>query len=185
MQRGNRTMQGAGPNTKTGHHSTHHSRHSTRPPRKHEGDTNTQTGKPVTTEGVAIDTPTPSIAMPPTTTLPALPRWPPHHHHEGGADKGYPTTRTTHTDTHHPHTTHPATNSTRHDSSTDEYCGGMSRARAAPLHWGRTAAAHTTAIPHTEEDGHHPLITSHCSRSHNQRTIMINMIIEQQSMIND
>nr|DAV87850.1 MAG TPA: hypothetical protein [Caudoviricetes sp.] len=44
---------------------------------------------------------------------------------------------------------------------------------------GRPAPTHTTAIPqqHTAEDGHHPLvILPHCSRSHNQRTIMINMI---------
>ena len=31
---------------------------------------------------------------------------PTHHHCEGGAHRGYPTTRTAHTYTHHPHTTH-------------------------------------------------------------------------------
>ena len=30
------------------------------------------------------------------------------HHDEGGMDRGYPTTRTAQTYTHHPHTTHPA-----------------------------------------------------------------------------
>nr|DAI00470.1 MAG TPA: hypothetical protein [Caudoviricetes sp.] len=39
----------------------------------------------------------------------------------------------------------------------------MSRARATPLH--RTAAAHTTAIPHTDVDGHHPLIHTIYSHS--------------------
>nr|DAQ47048.1 MAG TPA: hypothetical protein [Caudoviricetes sp.] len=58
----------------------------------------------------------------------------------------------------------------------------MSRARAHTTALGRTAAAHPTAIPHTEEDGHHPLIHSHCSRSHDQRTIMINMINDQRSI---
>nr|DAQ96229.1 MAG TPA: hypothetical protein [Caudoviricetes sp.] len=47
----------------------------------------------------------------------------------------------------------------------------MSRARAHTTALGRTAAAHTTAIPHTEEDGHHPLIHSSTlthSCSHNR-----------------
>lgn len=40
---------------------------------------------------------------------------------------------------------------------------------------GRTTA-HSTAIQHTthHEDGHHPLTLSHCSRSYNQRSTMIN-----------
>lgn len=91
---------------------------------------------------------------------------PAHHHDEGGADRGYPTTRTPQTRTHHPHATHLAKNSARHDSSTRQHCNGMSRTRATPLHWGGTAAARTTAIPHTEEDGHHPLIHSHTVRVH-------------------
>nr|DAV39970.1 MAG TPA: hypothetical protein [Caudoviricetes sp.] len=45
--------------------------------------------------------------MPPT-----IHNAPTHHHSEGGADKGYPTTRTAQTHTHHPHTTHPARHST-------------------------------------------------------------------------
>ena len=57
------------------------------------------------------------------------------HHDEGGAHRGYPTTRTPQTHTHHPHTTHLARNTVRHDSSTRQHCSGMSRARAAPLHW--------------------------------------------------
>lgn len=37
----------------------------------------------------------------------------------------------------------------------------MSRARATPLHWAGQQQHTPTAIPHTEEDGHHPLIYSH------------------------
>lgn len=94
----------------------------------------------------------------------------------GRTDEGYPTTQRPQRDT-HPHcTTHPATNSARHDRSTDEYCGGMGRARVAPLDW----ADHQQRTPPPfngvhEEDGYHPLIHSHCSRSHDQRTIMINV----------
>ena len=85
---------------------------------------------------------------------------PTHHRDEGGAHRGYPTTRTAQTNTHHPHTTHLARNSTRHDSSTRQHCSGTSRARATPLHWAGQQQ-HPTAIPHTEENGHHPLIHSH------------------------
>lgn len=107
------------------------------------------------------------------------------HQCEGGTDRGYPTTRTPQTHTHHPHTTHLARNSTRHDSSTDEYCNGMSGARATPLHWaGQQQHApppfHTPRRMDTIHSSTHLL--SHCSRSHNQRTTMIN---EQQSMFND
>lgn len=110
---------------------------------------------------------------------------PPTIHDEGGANRGYPTTRTPQTHTHHPHTTHPAKNSARHDSSTDEYCNGMSRARATPLHWAgqqqyTPPPFHTPRRMDTIHSSTHLL--SHCSRSHNQRTIMIN---EQQSMFND
>lgn len=115
--------------------------------------------------------PTIRYATPPSTMAP------PTIHDEGGWTEDTPPheqhrhTLTTHTPQ------HLAKNSTRHDSSTRQHCNGMSRARATPLHWGGTAAAHTTAIPHAEEDGHHPLIHSSTlthSRSHNQRSTMIN-----------
>lgn len=44
----------------------------------------------------------PSTMAPPSTTT------------RGGVNRGYPTTRTAQTHTHHPHTTHPARNSARH-----------------------------------------------------------------------
>lgn len=103
--------------------------------------------------------------MPPTTTTtPHHPRQPHPPPRRGGE-------RTEDTPPHEEHgetLTHttapdPTGNSARHDSSTRQHCSGMSSARATPLHRGRTAAAHTTAIAHTEEDGHHPLIHSSLS----------------------
>ena len=59
----------------------------------------------------------PSLTMPPhhPPYHPTIHDGPTHHHDEGGAHRGYPTTRTPQTHTHHPHTTHPAKNSTRHE----------------------------------------------------------------------
>ena len=94
-----------------------------------EGGHHTQDGEASNT--AALHSPChPPSAMPPT-----IHDGPTLHHDEGGADRGYPTTRTAHTDTHHPHTTHLARNSARHDSSTCQHCSGTRRARATPLHW--------------------------------------------------
>ena len=103
-------------------------RHSTRPPHKRKGDTTHKTGRPTT--------------LPPFThhathhplCHPTIHDGPTHHHDEGGADRGYPTTRTAQTHT-HPHT--PRTRQgTVHDTncSTRQHCSGMSRTRATPLH---------------------------------------------------
>lgn len=78
----------------------------------------------------------PSTTAPPTTTT------------KGEAHRGYPTTRTAQTHTHHPHTTHPAMNSARHDSGTRQHCNEMSRARATPLHRARQQQ-HTPPPFHT------------------------------------
>lgn len=124
-----------------------------------KGDANTKTGDADIRRGVSNTAALHSPCHPPSTTAPHHPRWPHPPPRRGGSIQRIPH-HTNSTDT-HPHTTHMASNSARHDSSTDEYCNWMSRARAAPPHWGRTTAAHTTAIPRTEEDGHHPLIYSY------------------------
>ena len=106
----------------------------------------------------------PSTTAPPTTTTRGeqTEDTPPHEHHRH--------TLTTHTPQ------HLAKNSTQHDSSTRQHCNGMSRARATPPH--RAGQQHTPPPFHTPRrmdtihSSTHPL--SHCSRSHNQRTIMIN-----------
>lgn len=149
-----------------GQHTLATPRHSTGPPRKQKGGTPThKTGRPGDT--AALQSP----CHPPPQRHPTIHEGPTHHHCEGGAHRGCPTTRTPQTHTRHPHTTHPTRNSARHDSSTRQHCNGMSRARAHATALGRTAAVHTTAIPHTEEDGHHPLIHSSTpthSCSHNR-----------------
>nr|DAK32097.1 MAG TPA: hypothetical protein [Caudoviricetes sp.] len=104
-------------------------RHSTGPPRKQKGNTTHNTGRlaqqhpPFTHHATHHPLCHPTIHDGPTL-----------HHDEGGAHRGYPTTRTTQTRT-HPHTTHPAKNSARHDSITRQHRSGMSRAQATPPHW--------------------------------------------------
>lgn len=55
----------------------------------------------------------PSLTMPPHHPLchPPFCDGPTHHHEEGEGGRGYPTTRTPQTHTHHPHTAHLARNS--------------------------------------------------------------------------
>lgn len=91
--RGSETAQGAGP-TEDGAPQQHMPpHHSTGPPHEQEGRTRTPSGE-------ANDTATPQrYATPPLNDSHPL------HHCEGGADRGYPTTRTPQTHTHHPHTT--------------------------------------------------------------------------------
>ena len=149
-------MQGARPNPNTGQHSTHHPRHSTGPQGKQQGGRqHAEGGHHHTTRPSFIMPPTihyaapPSTMAPPTTTVRGehAEDTPPHEHHRH--------TPTTHTPQ------HLVRNSARHDSSTDEYCTGMSGARTHATAPDRTTAAHTTAPPHPEKDGHHPLIHSH------------------------
>nr|DAN72615.1 MAG TPA: hypothetical protein [Caudoviricetes sp.] len=166
-------MQDAGPHPKTGHHSTHHSRHSIRPQSKRQGGRqHTDGGHQHSTGRPATPPPFTHHATHHPQRHPTIHDGPTLHHDEGGVDRGYPTTRTVHTNTHHPHTTRPARDSARHDSSTRQHRNGMSRARATPLHRaGQQQHTRFTAIPHTEEDGHHPLIHSSTlthSRSHNR-----------------
>ena len=111
----------------------------------------------------------------------------PLHHCEGGADRGYPTTRTAQTDT-HPHTPH---------TWQVTVCGMtavLSRYALGVEGMGRTHRVGRTGsstpppfhTPHTDKDGYHPLIYSTHSCSHNQRSIMINeqQTIVQSTMIN-
>ena len=145
------------------------------------GDTNTKTGRPMTLP------PFYRHATHHPSCHPTIHNAPTHHHDEGVADIGYPTTQRPQEDTHYPHTTHPARNSAQHDSSTRQHCNGMSRARATSLH--QAAQQHTPPpfhTPHTEEDGHHPLIHSHTVHIHTtnerSRSTLINnhcSIIEQ------
>ena len=111
------------------HHSTQHSRHSTGPPCEQKGDTTHKTGRPATRPPFTHHATHHPLCHPTIHDGPTL------HHDEGGVDRGYPTTRTAQTHTHHPHATHLARNSARHDSSTRQHCSGMSRARVTPLHW--------------------------------------------------
>ena len=129
-------------------------RHSTGPPREQKGDTNTQTGDANIRRGVSNTAALPSPCHPPPQRHPTIRDGPTHHQREGGAHRGYPTTRTVQTHTHHPHTTHPARNSARHDSSTRQHCNGMSRARAAPPHW--AGQQQHTPPPFTHREGWTP-----------------------------
>lgn len=133
-----------------------------------KGDANTQTGTP-TFDGESVTLPPfPHHATHHSLYHTTIHDGPTLHHDEGGVDRGYPTTRTAQTHTSHPHTTHPAKNSARHDSSTDEYCNEMSRARATP----RTGQD-SSSTPHrhsTHRRGWtpstHPLIHSHTVHVH-------------------
>lgn len=180
MQRGSRTTQGC--RTQYEHRASQ--QHATPAiqqgsPSKRKGGTPTIDGR-VTVTAPALQSPChPTTAMPPRH-----PRWPPLHHCEGGVDRGYPVTRTAQTHTPHAHHITRQRHSTRHDRSASEYCAGMGRTWAGVHALGRPATAH-----HHRHSTHHTRrgwtpsthLLSHCSRSHNQRTIMIN--VDQQSMI--
>lgn len=120
----------------------HTPRHSTQPPSKQQrGHQHWTKGTPThrrgtpTFNGEASNTATlHSPCHPPPQRHPTIHDGPTLHHREGGRGRGYPTTRTPQTHTHHPHTTHLARNSARHDSSTRQHCNVMSRARATPPH---------------------------------------------------
>jgi hypothetical protein len=132
-----------------------------------KGDTSTRTGG-------APSQPPPFNTMPHHLTAPTIRNAPTHHHDKGGSGQRIPH-RTNTTDTrataHHA----PGNDTVRDTSrSTDEYCGGMSRARAAPLDWSGLAQHvsqpfHSSAHRGGWTPSTHPL--SHCSRSHDQRTI--------------
>ena len=140
--KGDRTMQGAGSNSKTGNtakgarttqdRGTTHTHHT---PPFNKTTIQQQGGTPILNGRDNATAPAlPSLCHPPPQRHPTIHDGPTHHHDEGVAHRGYPTTRTAQTHTHHPHTTHLASNSTRHNSSTRQHYNGMNRARAAPLH---------------------------------------------------
>ena len=84
---------------------------------------------------------------------------PTHHHCEGGADRGYPTTRTPQTHTHHPHCS--TWQGTVHDMTAVLASTAVGRVGHEPHHCtGQDGSSTPTASPHTEEDGHHPPIHS-------------------------
>lgn len=130
--RGSRTMQDAGPNTKTGHRSTHHPRHSTRSPSKRKGDATHKTGRPTTQPPFTHHathhhngTPPSTMAPPSTTTRGERTEdTPPHEQHRH--------TPTTHTPQ------HPARDSTRHAL---QY--------SPALQWDGWGTSHTTALGRT------------------------------------
>lgn len=138
----NRTMRGAGSNSKTGNTTKRAgttqdkgtTQHTPLPPfnkttmRMRRG--TPMTDGRVTARAAALHSP----CHPPSQRHPTTHDGLTHHQREGRADRGYPTTRTPQTHAHRPHTTHLATDSARHDSSTRQHCSGMSRARATPLH---------------------------------------------------
>lgn len=134
MQEGQEQHERGEPNPKTGHHSTHHSRHSIEPQGKRQGGRQHTDGDTNIQRGVSNTPPFTHHATHHPLCRPTVQDGPTHHHDEGVADRGYPTTRTAQTDT-HTHTTHLARNSAQHDSSTRQHCNGMSRARATPPHW--------------------------------------------------
>ena len=127
--------EGAVPNPNTGTTHTHHSRHSTGPPRKRKGDTNTQTGDANIRRGVSNTAALHSPCHPPSTMPPHHSQWPHPPPRRGESGRRIPHhTNTTDTHPHPHHTTHPEKNNARHDSSTRQHCNGMSRARATPPH---------------------------------------------------
>lgn len=124
--------------TQSEHGASQHTplRHSIGPQGKRQGGRQHADGGHRTQDGEASSTAAlQSSCHPPPTMPPHHPQRPhPPPRRGGGAGKGYPTTRTAQTHTHHPHATHPARNSTQHDSSTRQHCNGMSRARTTPPH---------------------------------------------------
>lgn len=110
-------------------------RHSTGPQGKQQGGRQHTDGDANIRRGVSNTAALHSLCHPPSTMPPTIHDGPTHHHDEGRVNRGYPTTQTPQTHTHHPHTTHLAKNSARHGSSTRQHCNGMSRARATPPHW--------------------------------------------------
>lgn len=85
----------------------------------------TEGGHQHQTGGTASQHPPSTLCRPTSSCHPTIHNAPTHHHYEGGADEGYPTTRTAQTDT-HPHRT------AGHD---EEQCT-IRQQYSAALHWG-------------------------------------------------
>ena len=176
-----RTTQGAGPNPNTGitARTTPAIQHSHRANKR--GTPAHRRGTPAHRRGVHQHC-RPSPTMPPTTTdTPALPRWPHPPPRRGGSRQRIPHRTTAQTHTHHPHTTAPGNE--RYTTRTAVLAStAMGRAGHEPHHCtGQDTSTpppfHTPRRMDTIHSSTHPLITH--SRSHNQRTIMINMINDQ------
>ena len=131
--KGNRTTRRHQPKDRASQHTP--SRHSRGPQGKRQGGRQHTDGDADIRRESVTQPPFPHHATHHPLCHPTIHDGPTLHHDEGGADRGYPTTRTPQTHTHHPHTTHPAGNSARHDSSTRQHCNGTGRTRATPLHW--------------------------------------------------
>ena len=154
-------------------------------PTKKKGDTDTNEGDAnIRQEGQHHST-RPSLTTPPHHAMPPHhPRCPHPPPRRGGSRQRTPHHTNT-TDRHTPHTTHTRQETVR-DMIAVHTRHALGSRRHEPQH-DRGAAAHATAIPHHSTprrmDTTLHCLASHCSRSHNQRTIMINMINNQCSMI--
>lgn len=141
-------MQEGQDNVKGRTQSEHGGQHTTTTPaiqRDHhtnnKGDTTHKTGRPTHSRPSLTMPPTTRYATPPSTTAPPSTTTrgeqtkdtPPHEHH-----RHTPTTHTPHTWQATVHDTH---------CSTRQHCSGMSRVRAAPLHW--AGQQHTPPPFHT------------------------------------
>lgn len=174
---GNNAREG-GPDPRTGHRSTHHPPPFNRTTRQTKG-TPILTGGDTTRrrEGLASQ-PRPSFVMPPT-----IHNAPTHHHDEGVAHRGYPTTRTV--QRHTPPTHHTPGNGRR---MTRPQCRRVLHRDRQSMGYTtgqcRPAAAHTTAIPqqHTDErrtpstHHHHSFMFTRPTNDHDQH--------DQRSMFN-
>ena len=80
----------------------------TRPALQHGHRANGEGGADIHERGMLVSNGRVSITAPAlhSPCHPTIHNGPTHHHDEGGVDRGYPTTRTPQTHTHHPHTTH-------------------------------------------------------------------------------
>ena len=104
--RGTRQCEGEYPIRTRGQHTTTTPRHSIGPQGKRQGGTPTRRRGRQHADGETGSTAAlPSPCHPPPQRHPTVHDSPTLHHNEGGADRGYPTTRTPQTHTHHPHTT--------------------------------------------------------------------------------
>lgn len=155
-------------------------RHSTRPPGKRQGDTNTQTGRSASRHPPFHHNATPASQYHPTIhDSPTL------HHDEGGSRQRIPHHTNT-TDTHTARTPHTQQQTVRDMTAVlTSTAPGWAGRGLGYTRWADSSSTHhrhsTHHTPRRMDTIHR--LTSHCSRSHNQRTIMIN--VDQRSSFND
>jgi hypothetical protein len=158
------------------------------PPPFNRTTTRTRRGTPTTDGRDSITSPALQYHVtPPSSRHPAIHDGPPLHQRRGGRRQGNPTTQRS-TERHSPshHTPGNERRTTRVAVLTSTALG-RTGARATHTGSGRPAQ-HTPPPFHTPRHkgwtpSTHPLPHCSCSRSHNQRTIIIN--VDQQSMFND